>query len=182
LLFKSNIFTIKVCPQIILKIPIYLLEFFNLSEFDLIKRTLQEIGQLGEPNPEQVVARAREFAISGMFEFAWAIVSSSPKPVRSNQRASGWHRRWSVGGPNIVEPEILENAIAEAVRSFDVHCQRFVGVIVSRTEPGSRKDANWKVRGVKYGRANREKSNEALQVVVARLRQEFKLTTRRKPR
>jgi cold shock CspA family protein len=49
----------------------------------------------------------------------------------------------------------LESTIAEAVRSSGPECAALVGVIVERVVPESSGDANWVVKGVKYGKAER---------------------------
>jgi hypothetical protein len=51
-----------------------------------------------------------------------------------------------------------------------------VGVIVQPTTPKSRFDANWAVRGVKFGKADRAKVNEAIVAVVESMQREFQLT------
>jgi hypothetical protein len=74
-----------------------------------------------------------------------------------------------------IEPKALELAITSAVKKFAPTCEAFVGVIVEQSAPGSPEDANWKVKGIKFGRAEREACNVALSVVVERLKREFEL-------
>jgi hypothetical protein len=42
--------------------------------------------------------------------------------------------------------------------------------------PKSRFDANWAIRGIKFGKADREKSTKALEAIVERLQSGFKLS------
>jgi hypothetical protein len=49
-------------------------------------------------------------------------------------------------------------------------------VIVQRITPKSRFDTNWALRGVKFGKANREKADKAITTVVERMQREFRLS------
>jgi hypothetical protein len=69
----------------------------------------------------------------------------------------------------------LESAIAEAVKA-EPGCQYFLGVFVMPEQPKSRSDANWSIRGVKFGRADRDKSNKVLASIVERMQREFRLS------
>jgi hypothetical protein len=53
----------------------------------------------------------------------------------------------------------------------------FIGVIVQRA---SSLEANWTIKGVKYGRANRDMANAALATIVERMQHEFGLSDDRK--
>jgi hypothetical protein len=68
----------------------------------------------------------------------------------------------------------LESAVAEAVKSSS-DCATFVGVIIQRQARKSRSDTNWAIRGVRFGKADREKSGKVLAVVVERMQREFSL-------
>lgn len=70
----------------------------------------------------------------------------------------------------------LEQAIAEVVKAGDAECREFVGVIVQRVAPGSPEGANWAVKGVKFGKANRELCDAALSACVAEKQREFELS------
>jgi len=65
---------------------------------------------------------------------------------------------------------------AHQYSEFDPSCEAFVCIIVERAKPNSRLDANWGIRGVKFGKANRDKSNEALTSIVERMQHEFSLS------
>jgi hypothetical protein len=70
----------------------------------------------------------------------------------------------------------LQTAITEAVKKFSPECQAFIDVILTDSKPKSELDADWTIKGIKFGRSNRKKASEALNVVVARMAQEFRLS------
>ena len=80
------------------------------------------------------------------------------------------------GGRSPIASANLESAITEAIRKRAPGCESLVGVIVQPTTPKSRFDANWAVRGVKFGRADRAKVNEAIVAIVESMQREFLLT------
>jgi hypothetical protein len=69
----------------------------------------------------------------------------------------------------------MQAAITLAVKKANPDCNPFVGVIVERTKPKSSLETNWAIRGIKFGRADRNKAKEAVDTIVERLQQEFKL-------
>ena len=73
--------------------------------------------------------------------------------------------------------EELESTITEAVKAAP-GCEAFVGVIVQRTTPKSRLDANWELRGIKFGRVDRRIAKEVLTPIVERMQREFRLLPR----
>jgi hypothetical protein len=70
----------------------------------------------------------------------------------------------------------LEVAIATAVKRSNPSCQGFIGVFVERSAPKSRDEANWAIKGIKFGKAARENCNAALSVIVDRLKREFEIS------
>jgi hypothetical protein len=70
----------------------------------------------------------------------------------------------------------LESAISEAVKKAAPGCEAFVGVIVRHETPKSHLDANWAIRGVRFGNADKKLANEILATVVERMKQEFLLS------
>jgi cold shock CspA family protein len=70
----------------------------------------------------------------------------------------------------------LESTIADSVRGTDPQCGAFVGVIVERIVPKSPQDANWAVKGVKYGRADRERCGAAILSCVEERQREFEVS------
>jgi hypothetical protein len=71
---------------------------------------------------------------------------------------------------------VLEAAIATAVKRSNPSCEPFIGVYVERNAPQSSDDANWTLKGIKFGRAEREPCNAALSVIVERLKREFEIS------
>jgi len=69
----------------------------------------------------------------------------------------------------------LESAITEAVRKTAPQCEAFVGVAVQQTTPKSRLDVNWRLRGVKFGTADKKLANEALTTIVEDMQRRFYL-------
>src|SRR3977135_1281003 len=69
----------------------------------------------------------------------------------------------------------LESAVTEAVKSAS-DCAAFVGVVIQRIEPKSRWDPNWAVRGVRFGKADRDNLGKVLATVVERMQREFSVT------
>lgn len=72
----------------------------------------------------------------------------------------------------------LESAITEAVRTASPECQTFVGVVLEQTKPKSRREVNWRLRGVKFGQADRNIASKALTSTIERMQREFYLAER----
>jgi hypothetical protein len=85
-------------------------------------------------------------------------------------------KKRSVNRRQPISRKNLQSAITAAVKKFDPSCEAFVDIIVEHTKPNSRLDANWGIRGVKFGKANRDKSNEALRTIVEQMQREFSLS------
>jgi hypothetical protein len=77
---------------------------------------------------------------------------------------------------NPISREALQEAITEAVKIADPGCEVFVGVIVERTKPKSREEANWSIRGIKFGKADRNKASDAVAAAVEKMQREFDLS------
>ena len=56
----------------------------------------------------------------------------------------------------------LEQSLADAVRSVAPECEAFVGVIIEHVVPETSVGANWAIKGVRYGRADRDRCEAAL--------------------
>ncbi len=69
----------------------------------------------------------------------------------------------------------LEAAITAAVKRSNPNCEPFVGILVERVARKSSDEANWAVKGVKFGKSEREQCNSALTVIIERLRREFEI-------
>jgi len=75
-----------------------------------------------------------------------------------------------------IERTVLEGAITAAVKKSGASCAPFVGVIVEGVAARNASDqANWALKGVKFGRSDREQCNSALSVIVERLKREFEI-------
>jgi len=70
----------------------------------------------------------------------------------------------------------LEAALAEAVRARDAQCEGLVGIIVELARPASPTGTNWAVKGVKYGKAERDRCDAALSVCVEEMQREFEVS------
>jgi hypothetical protein len=81
----------------------------------------------------------------------------------------------SVDDREIVSPVVLQLAITEAVKTFDPDCEMFVGIFVERATAKSRSDANWAVKGIKFGKADRDKCSHVVATVVEGLKRKYNL-------
>jgi len=70
----------------------------------------------------------------------------------------------------------LESALAENVRESDPQCEGLVEIIVERVVPASPDGANWAVKGVRYGKAEREVCSAAISKVVEEGQREFEVS------
>jgi hypothetical protein len=117
-----------------------------------------------------------------VIETAGEIISSSEPirqgalPVIDHALAAPAKKKWWRDDRVPIARAKLELAIAEAVKEAAPGCEAFVGVIIQHSTPRSRFDANWAVRGVKFGKAARETVNEALATIVERMQREFRLS------
>ena len=69
----------------------------------------------------------------------------------------------------------LELAIAEAVRDSSPECGALIAIIVERVVPASPGGANWGVKGVRYGKAERDRCSAAILACVEEGQREFEL-------
>ena len=119
------------------------------------------------------------------FKTTGETIFSSSKPVRQGVQplieqttaTAPPKRWWSRDGRVSKTTEELELTITEAVQAAP-GCEAFVGVIIQRTTPKSRLDANWELRGTKFGRTDRKIAKEALTPIVERMQREFRLPER----
>jgi hypothetical protein len=85
----------------------------------------------------------------------------------------------SIGNRESISRDALQEAIRAGVMKADPSCESFIGVIVERLNPKSNEEPNWAVKGVRYGRADRDKAHVALTTIVERLQREFRLSDAR---
>ena len=86
-----------------------------------------------------------------------------------------WHRNKQSDNRSSVSREHLQSAITKAVRKADPKCEGFIGVIVPRQAPKARLDADWTIKGVRFGKADRDTSSAGLATIVERMQREFSL-------
>jgi hypothetical protein len=72
--------------------------------------------------------------------------------------------------------EALEQAIAEVVKASGADCEGFVGVIVELVHPVSPGDANWNLKGVRFGKSNRGLCAAALSACLTEKQLAFELS------
>jgi hypothetical protein len=90
-----------------------------------------------------------------------------------------WGREQSIDERQSISVTELQSAISHAVRKYDSACDGFVDVIVQPETPKFRFDANWSIRGVKFGKSDRNKSTQAVATIVSRMQREFILAAER---
>jgi hypothetical protein len=152
------------------------------SGLQLIDETLQKVQQLKDELGGSIWRDGLPKS-PAVIETVVEIISSPSHPIQQNRKPQIEQARATPplvsaprdGGRSPIGSTQLEWAITEAVKKEGAGCEAIVGVIVQRTRPQSRFDANWAVRGVKFGKADRDKANEAVATIVERLQREFRL-------
>jgi hypothetical protein len=76
-------------------------------------------------------------------------------------------------GRSPISRERLQAGITEAVKEADAGCEAFVGVIITQETPKSPLDTNWTIRGVRFGRADRDKASKAIAAIVEHMQRAF---------
>jgi hypothetical protein len=153
------------------------------SGLQLIDATLQKVQQLKEELGGSISWDALPKS-PAVIETVVEIISSPSHPIQQNRKPRIEQARATPqlttapgdGGRSLIGSTQLEWAITEAVKKQGAGCEAIVGVIVQRTRPQSRFDANWAVRGVKFGKSDRDKANEAVATIVERMQREFRLS------
>ena len=70
----------------------------------------------------------------------------------------------------------LELLLAEAVRSVAPECVAFVGVIIEHMAPETQGAANWAIKGVRYGKSDRDRCEAALGILLHEKQLEYVLS------
>ena len=146
---------------------------------ELVDLTMWEVQQLKADRDDPIVRDQAPLSLPGLMEAIVAIVSSPAIPVElSNSTSIGRGREPVVSikpadDRRLIASETLQSAITKAVQKAE---PGFVDAIVQRITPKSRFDTNWALKGVKFGRADREKANQAVTSVVERMQREFRLS------
>jgi hypothetical protein len=84
-----------------------------------------------------------------------------------------------VDNRNLISRDEMQAAITEAVKKANPDCEAFVGVFVERTKRTSILEANWALKGIKFGRADRSKARDAVNRIVERMQCDFNLSNDR---
>ncbi len=69
----------------------------------------------------------------------------------------------------------LEEALAATVRASDPQCEGLKGIFVERVVPGSPDGANWAVKGIKYGKAERQRCSATISKCVEESQRDFEI-------
>lgn len=152
------------------------------ESLELLDWTMQRVQQIQDeikqPIPQEQISKHEE-----IFDTLLELITSPAPPLRVSrsltehkQPAALSSKTETHDDQHLIGAQTLETAIADAVKRGVPECGDFVGVIVQRTKPQSRFDPNWALRGVKFGKADREKANEALTAIVGRMQREFRLS------
>lgn len=87
-----------------------------------------------------------------------------------------WKRKRPAEGRRVpITQAELETALAKAVRARDAKCEGLVGIIVEHVSPSSPAGTNWFVKGIKYGKAERDRCNVALSICVEEMQRQFEI-------
>jgi hypothetical protein len=62
------------------------------------------------------------------------------------------------------------------VRGSDPQCSGFIGIIVERVIPATDVGANWNVKGIKYGKAKRDRCDAMISVIIDPMQLEFDIS------
>jgi hypothetical protein len=146
---------------------------------ELVDLTMWEVQQLKTDRDDPILRDQASLSLAGVMEAIVAIVSSPAIRVElSNSTSMGRGREPMVSikptdDRTLIASKTLQSAITKAVQKAE---PGFVDAIVQRITPKSRFDTNWALKGVKFGRADREKANQAVTSVVERMQREFRLS------
>ena len=87
-----------------------------------------------------------------------------------------WFKTRSIDDRRLISREDLRFRITNFVRTSDPACGSFVDVFIELTDPKSPGDPNWAIRGVRFGKADREKSRAALATIAERMQTTFRVS------
>jgi hypothetical protein len=86
------------------------------------------------------------------------------------------HAKQLKGERTSISRTALESIIAETVRAKDSQFAGLIAVIVERTTPVSPGGANWVVKGVKYGKTDRDLCGEAISTYVEEAQRQYEVS------
>jgi hypothetical protein len=75
-----------------------------------------------------------------------------------------------------IERKALEAAIAAEVKTSDPSCEGFAGVMLERSSALTSANANWAIKGIRFGRAERDKCATAIVSVVERMQRQYEVS------
>jgi CspA family cold shock protein len=112
--------------------------------------------------------------IKGEPEHRFSLAGKGPEIARCNMsqkktEQAAKKRTW-------ITRAALQSALVETVRASDPQCEGLIEIIVERVVPGSPDGANWAVKGVKYGKAEREVCRAAISKSVEESQREFEVS------
>ena len=84
--------------------------------------------------------------------------------------------RQSIAERQSITRAVLEQMIAEVVKASGTDCEGFVGVIVERVNPVPPVGPNWTIKGVRFGKSNRELCAAALSACIPEKQLAFELS------
>lgn len=148
---------------------------------ELLDRTMQKVKEVREQLIDHG-SQGHGSTPAASTDIASGISCPAPRPAEASQPSTDQNLALValespyLGARKPIGSQGLEAAITEAVKNRASGCENFVGVIVQRTAPKSPSDANWSVRGVRFGAVSREEAGKALAIIVARMQQEFSLS------
>jgi cold shock CspA family protein len=108
----------------------------------------------------------------------WKLVSSRNGATQKNARCEMKSEKAEqfAGKRTPIARAALELAIANAVREGDPECNGLIGIIIERAVPTAAGDANWALKGIKFGKADRDRCRAAISTCVEEGQREFELT------
>jgi len=87
-----------------------------------------------------------------------------------------WSKTRSVDERTLISREDLRFEITNFVRTSDPACGSFVDVFIELTDLKSPGGSSWAIRGVRFGKADRDKSRSALATIVERMQTKFRVS------
>jgi len=75
-----------------------------------------------------------------------------------------------------IDRKALEAAIAADVKTSDPSCEGFAGVVLERSSAVTSENANWAIKGIRFGRAARDKCATAIVSVVERMQRQYEVS------
>jgi hypothetical protein len=85
-----------------------------------------------------------------------------------------WKKRKTTG-PTQLQAKTLGLAITAAVRKSNPLCENFIGVWIEAGAQTSRGGTSWSVKGIQFGKADREYCGPALATIVERMQKKYEL-------